>query len=96
MELRHTASTTRLLLRHGEISTAHYIQTFDDIAHIKNTQPNIKNLDNHNIKAIFLDYKISYKAYHCYDPIEKRVIISWNTIINEACNCAWRTTMASW
>jgi hypothetical protein len=73
---------------HGRAPAMHYLRTFGCVAHVKITRPGLKKLDDRSMKAVFIGYEPGSKAYRCYDPVSKRVIISRDVVFDEA--AAWR------
>jgi hypothetical protein len=49
----------------------HFFYTFRCIAHVKNTRPGLKKLDDQSHKTIFNGYESGSKVYRCYDPVEQ-------------------------
>jgi hypothetical protein len=74
---------------HGKVPAIHYFRKFGCITHLKITRPNLKKLDDWSHKVIFIGYEVGSKAYHCYDPVDQRVIISRDVIFNEARQWCW-------
>jgi hypothetical protein len=62
---------------------------FGCIAHVKVTRPNLKKLHDRSQKMIFVGYKPGSKAYRCYDPVSRCVIISRDIILDEAAQWSW-------
>jgi hypothetical protein len=73
---------------HGAVPTVHYMWTFGCIAHVKITRPGLNKLDDRSIKTIFMGYEPGSKAYRCYNPVDKRVIITRDVVFDEATQ--WR------
>jgi hypothetical protein len=76
---------------HGEIPQVHYFRMFGSVAHVKNTRPNLKKLDDRSRGTIFVGYEGGSKAYRCYDPVDQRVIVSCNIVFNEPARWHWGT-----
>jgi hypothetical protein len=74
---------------HGERPAVHFLRTFGCIAHVKITRPNLKKLDDRSQKTILVGYEPGSKAYRCYDPISRRVIISRDVVFDEAAQWSW-------
>jgi transposase InsO family protein len=79
---------------HGAVPTVHYMRTFGCIAHVKITRPGLKKLDDRSIKTIFVGYEPGSKAYRCYNPVDKRVIIARDVVFDEAVQWRWGVTTA--
>jgi hypothetical protein len=73
---------------HGEAPTVHYLHTFGCLAHVKVTRPGHMKLEDQSKKTILIGYEPGSKAYQCYDPTTKHIIISRDVIFDEA--GAWR------
>jgi hypothetical protein len=48
----------------------------------------LKKLDDRSIKTIFVGYELGSKAFRCYNPVDKRVIITHDVVFDEAAQ--WR------
>ncbi|WVZ77310.1 hypothetical protein U9M48_025192 [Paspalum notatum var. saurae] len=68
---------------HGEKPVVHFLHTFGCIAHVKDTRPGLKKLDDRSRRTIFIGYEPGSKA-NCYDPATKRVVISREVVFEEA------------
>jgi hypothetical protein len=77
---------------YGEAPVVHYLRTFRCVAHVKVTRPGLKKLDDRNMKAVFVGYEPGSKAYRCYDPTGKHVVISCDVVFNEATAWHWCDT----
>lgn len=69
---------------HGTMPIVYYLRTFGCVAHVKITKPNQKKFDDRSIKTVFVGYEAGSKAYHCYDPVDRRVIITRGVVFDEA------------
>ncbi|WVZ56480.1 hypothetical protein U9M48_007001 [Paspalum notatum var. saurae] len=69
---------------HGEKPAVHFLRTFGCIAHVKDTRPGLKKLDDRSRRTIFIGYEQGSKAFRCYDPTTKRVVISRDVVFEEA------------
>jgi hypothetical protein len=61
-----------------------HLRTFDCVAHMKITTPNLKKLDDRSCRTIFVGYEAGSKAYRLYDPLTRRVHVSRDVIFDEA------------
>jgi hypothetical protein len=59
---------------HGEKPAVHFLRTFGCVAHVKDTCPGLKKLDDMSRRTIFIGYEPGSKAFRCYDPTTKRVV----------------------
>ena len=57
---------------------------FGCIAHMKVTTPNLKKLDDRSRRTIFVGYEPGSKAYRVYDPVTRRVHVSYDLVFEEA------------
>jgi hypothetical protein len=60
---------------HDTTPAMHYLCTFGCVTHVKVTRPDPMKLDNRSLKTIIIGYEPRTKAYRCYNPIGKCVII---------------------
>jgi hypothetical protein len=74
---------------HGEASIVHYFRMFGCVAHVKHTHPSLKKLDDRSHKTIFVGYEVASKAYRCYDPVERHVVVLRNVVFVEADKWRW-------
>lgn len=74
---------------HGERPAVHYFRTFGSVAHVKNNRPKLKKFDDRSTPAIFIGYEGGSKAYRCYDPVSKKVLISRDVVFDEAAQWCW-------
>jgi hypothetical protein len=68
---------------HGRKPTVHHLCTFGCVAHVKNTAPNLKKLDNRSRPMIFIGYEEGTKGYRMYDPSTERVCVTQNVVFDE-------------
>jgi hypothetical protein len=76
---------------HGERPHVHYLRTFGCIAHVKNTRPGLKKLDDRSTRVIFVGYESGSKAFRFYDPNTDRVIVSRDAVFDEGGEWDWNT-----
>ncbi|WVZ53904.1 hypothetical protein U9M48_004791 [Paspalum notatum var. saurae] len=74
---------------HGEKPAVHFLRTFGCIAHVKDTRPGLKKLDNRSRRTIFIGYEQGSKAFRCYNPTTKCVVISRDIVFEEAAKWKW-------
>jgi hypothetical protein len=67
-------------LQTGSAPAVHHLCTFGCVAHVKVTTPNLKKLDDHSRRMIFVGYEVGSKLYRVYDPTTRRVHISERTL----------------
>jgi hypothetical protein len=61
---------------HGRKLTVHHLRTLRCIMYVRNTMPDLKKLEDHGRKMIFVGYENGSKAYRAHDPIMKRVHVN--------------------
>jgi hypothetical protein len=72
-----------------ERPAVHYFRTFGCLIHVKHMRPHQNKLDDRSSPSIFLGYEHGCMAYHCYDPVAKRVVVSRNVIFDEPGQWRW-------
>jgi hypothetical protein len=77
---------------HSDHPTVHYFRVFGSIVHVKITRPNIRKLDDRNIKTIFISYEPGSKAYRYYNPVNKRIVVSRHVVFDEMAKWCWEDT----
>jgi hypothetical protein len=63
--------------------TMHHLHTFGCVAHVKNTAPNLKKLDDRGRPMIFIIYEEGTKGYCVYDPSTERVHVTRDVVFDE-------------
>ena len=53
---------------HGRKPDVHYMRTFGCMAHVRETRPGLKKLDDRSRPMIFVGYEPGTKGYRAYDP----------------------------
>jgi hypothetical protein len=74
---------------HGKRPAVHHLRTFDCIVYVRNTKPHPKKLDDRGRKMIFIGYERGTKAYKAYDPITRKVTITWDVVFDEEAQWDW-------
>lgn len=69
---------------HGVKPAVHFLRTLGCVAHVKNTKPNLKKLDDRSSPMIFLGSEAGSKAYQVFYPVSNRVQVTRNAVFNEA------------
>lgn len=69
---------------HGVKPAIHFLHTLGCVAHVKNTKPNLKKLDDRSSPMIFLGYEAGSKAYQVLYPVSNRVQVTRDTVFDEA------------
>lgn len=73
----------------GERPPVHFMRIFGCVAHVKNTRPGLKKLDDRSTPTIFVGYEQGSKAYRCYDPHAGRVVVSRDVVFDEGAKWTW-------
>jgi hypothetical protein len=74
---------------HGERPAVSFFRTFGCIAHVKNTKPYLKELDDRSTPMIFVGYEAGSKAYRVYNPVDGRVSVTRDAMILEDAQWNW-------
>jgi hypothetical protein len=74
---------------HDETPTVHFLCTFGCIAHVKNTQPGLKKLNDRSCKTIFVRYESGSKANRCYDLVEQCIVMLHDIVFDKAGKWCW-------
>ena len=74
---------------HGKKSAVHHLRIFSCIAHVRNSSPHLKKLEDRSQKMIFIGYEAGSKAYRAYDPTTNRVHVSRDIVFDEAAQWDW-------
>jgi hypothetical protein len=75
----------------GQKLDVHFLTVSGCKAHAKVTHPNLKKLNDHSAPVIFLDYEPGGKAYRCYNPVCKRVVMTRDVVFDEGQSWPWTT-----
>lgn len=73
----------------GKKPNVHYFRIFWCVAHVKPVRPNAKKLDDRSKPMVMLRYEAGTKAYRVYDPIDERVHITRDVVLNEEAKWNW-------
>ena len=68
----------------GRKPSVDHLRTFGSIVHVKDTKGHLSKLEDRNKPMIFIGYELGSKAYKCLDPVNFKVVISRDTIFEEA------------
>ena len=60
---------------------------FGCVAHVRETRPGLKKLDDRSRPMIFVGYEPGMKGYRAYDPATGRVVITRDVVFDE--NACW-------
>ena len=68
---------------HGERPAVSFLCTFDCIAHVRNTKPHLKKLEDRSTLMIFIGYEAGSKAYKVYNPMDGRIRVTRDVVFDE-------------
>jgi hypothetical protein len=74
---------------YGRKPDVHFLRIFGCRAHAKITRPHLKKLDDRSVPVVFLGYEPGGKAYRCYDPAAKRMVVSRDVVFDEGRPWSW-------
>jgi hypothetical protein len=72
-----------------------HLRVFGCIAHVKNTRPNLKQLEDRSKPMMFVGYEPRSAAYRFYDPNTKHVCISRDVVFYEEGAWKWSVEQAA-
>ena len=58
---------------------------------MKEAKGHLRKLEDRSKPMIFIGYELGSKAYHCFDPVNSKVIISRDVIFEEDEKWTWST-----
>lgn len=76
---------------HGERPAVSFFRTFGCIAHVRNTKPHLKKLEDRSTPMIFIDYEAGSKAYRMFNPMDGRVHVTHDAVFDEGAQWDWGT-----
>jgi hypothetical protein len=59
------------------------------VAYIKVMKAHLQKLDDRGTPAIFIGYERGAKAWRFYDPVIRRVVVSWDAVFDEPMSQSW-------
>jgi hypothetical protein len=74
---------------YGKKSTVQHLRTFWCVVHVKDTTPNLKKLDEHNRRMIFIGYEPGSKAFRAYGPLTRKIHVTRDVIFDEQAQWDW-------
>jgi hypothetical protein len=74
---------------YGRKPDVHFLRIFGCRAHAKITRPHLKKLDDRSVPVVFLGCEPGGKAYRCYDPVAKRMVVSRDVVFDEGRPWSW-------
>jgi hypothetical protein len=75
----------------GAKPSVSHLRTFECIAHVKVTKPNLRKLEYRSKAMVFVGYEPGSAAYRCYDPVTKKVLVSRDMVFDEEGTWDWST-----
>jgi hypothetical protein len=66
-----------------------FFRIFGCIAHVKNTKPHLKKLEDRSTPMIFVGYEAGSKAYRVYNPVDGRVGVTRDVVFDEGTQWDW-------
>ena len=67
----------------GKIPDISDLKIFGCVVFVHIPKENRKKLDSKTLKCMFLGFDSESKAYHLYDQIRQKVVISWDVVFDE-------------
>lgn len=74
---------------YGKKPVVHFLKVFGCIAHVRDTRPHLKKLEDRSKPMVFIGHEEGSKAYRVYDPVEERVHITRDVVFDEAAQWDW-------
>jgi transposase InsO family protein len=74
---------------HGERPTVSFLRTFGCVAHVRNTKPHLKKLEDRSTPMIFVGYEVGSKAYRVFNPVDGRVHVTRDVMFDEDAQWNW-------
>jgi hypothetical protein len=68
---------------HGRWPDVHHLHTFGCVTYVKATKPHLKKIDDRGTPAVFIGYKQGAKAWHFYNTVSRRVVVSQDAVFDE-------------
>ena len=75
----------------GRRPSVDHMRTFGSIVHVKETKGHQSKLEDRSKPMMFIGYELCSKAYHWFDPVNSKVIISQDVIFEEEEKWTWST-----
>jgi hypothetical protein len=74
---------------HGRRPSVKHLRVFGCVAHVKNTRPNLKKLEDRSTQMVLFGYEPGSAAYRVYDPAARRVQVSRDVVFDEDSSWDW-------
>jgi hypothetical protein len=78
-----TSGRTPYELWTGSTPAVQHLRTFGCVAHVKDTRPHLRKLDDRSKPMIFVGYEVGSMAYRAYDPATRRLHITRDVVFDE-------------
>jgi hypothetical protein len=73
----------------GNTPSVHHLRTFRCVAHVKDTRPHLRKLDDRSKPMIFVGYEAGSMAYRAYDLATRRLHITRDVVFDEDVKWCW-------
>ncbi|KAG8097902.1 hypothetical protein GUJ93_ZPchr0013g34364 [Zizania palustris] len=73
----------------GSTPSVHHLRTFGCVAHVKDTRPHLRKLDDRSKPMIFVGYEAGSMAYRAYDPTTRRLHVTRDVVFDEETKWNW-------
>jgi hypothetical protein len=73
----------------GNTPSVHHLRMFGCVAHVKDTRPHLRKLDDRSKPMIFVGYEARSMAYRAYDPATRRLHITRDVVFDEDAKWCW-------
>jgi len=83
--------TTPFEAWHGRKPDVSFLRTFGYVGHVKKAMPNLAKLEDRSTPMVFLGYERGSKAYRLYDLASSKVVVSHDTVFDEAACWGWES-----
>lgn len=74
---------------YGKRPAVSFLRTFGCIAHVRDTRPHLKKLEDRSHPMIFVRYEAGSKAYRVFNPVDGHVHVTRDAIFDEAAQWRW-------
>lgn len=65
------------------------MHTFGCVAYAKRVGLGVTKLSDRSVLVVFLDYKLGSKAYHVFDPVNNKLMVTRDVIFDEKKGWNW-------
>ena len=71
-----------------------HLKVFGCLAHAKQTTPHLKKLEDRSQKLVYFGVEEGSKAHRLYDPVQNKIVVSRDTVFEEAVSWDWDKSSA--